>query len=47
MYIVQAWIVGRVDHAIHWIYLFPVDIVVSFVNTYPPQFIPWIDLSAL
>ena len=29
-----AWVVRKVDNAIHWINHYPVDSVVCFVNTY-------------
>ena len=31
----QAWVVQKVDNAIHWINHYPVDSLVCFVNTYP------------
>ena len=31
----QAWVVQKVDNAIHRINHYPVDSVVCFVNTYP------------
>ena len=31
----QAWVVQRMDNAIHRINHYPVDSVVCFVNTYP------------
>lgn len=46
----QAFIVGKVDNPIHWIYLYLVYCAVCFVNTYSitgKKFICWITLSAL
>ena len=36
-FIQQARVVQRIDNTIHWIthYMYPVDSVVCFVNTYP------------
>ena len=31
----HAWVVQRMDNAIHWINHYPADSVVCFVNTYP------------
>ena len=32
---VQAWVVQRMDNAIHWINHYPADSVVCFVKNYP------------
>ena len=31
----QAWVVQKVDNALHWINHYPADSVVCFVDTYP------------